>query len=110
MMILMAWRDDRVNTFNDLRWDALSSDARQAAETLIFTQTSWDEDAVNPSMEKEWRELRFEQKRAAILLGYVNNVLGKWDDDDDSSANSPALPFEHIAWAQLPRNAKETGM
>ena len=61
-------------------------------------------------MEKEWRELRFEQKRTAILLGYVKNVLGKWDNDDDSSASSPDLPFEHMALAQLPRNAKEAGM
>ncbi|KAL7444225.1 hypothetical protein ACHAXM_009495 [Skeletonema potamos] len=75
--------NDRIDTFNDLRWDALPSDARQAAEILNFTPTSWDEDAANSLMEKDWEELSDDQKRAAILLGYDQNMWGKWDDDDD---------------------------
>ena len=97
---------DNVDTFNDLRWDALPSDARHAAEILNFTPASWDEDAANPLMDIPWEELTDEQKRAATLLGYVENMWGQWNDGGASFD----LPFDNFSWIELPRNAKEAAV
>jgi hypothetical protein len=100
-------------TFFDVSWDALPSDAKLAAQTLGFTASTWDDHVLenrsdNPLLEKEWDELSDEQQRAAILLGYDENLWEGIEEDDDNSFNGASdLPFEDLAWADLPRNAKE---
>ncbi len=105
--------NDRIETFNELRWESLPSDAKRAAEILNFTQTMWNEDAVNPLLEKEWEELTDEQQRAAIILGYDENAWGdcSWMNcSSDISNSSHELPFDHMSWADLPRDVKEAAV
>lgn len=105
--------NDRIESFSELRWESLPSDAKRAAEILHFTQSSWDEDVPNPLMEEEWEELTDEQKRAAILLGYDENT---WHDgclihgSSNNSSSSSDLPFDHMYWEELPRDAREAAI
>jgi hypothetical protein len=95
-------------TFFDVGWDELPSDATLAAQTLGFTSSTWDDAEANPVMEKEWNELSDEEQRAAILLGFDENLWEAIEEDDDNSFNGASdLPFEDLSWADLPRNAKE---
>jgi hypothetical protein len=104
-------------TFFDVSWGELPSDAKLAAQTLGFTSSTWDDHVLedrtdNLLFEKEWDELSDEQQRAAILLGFDENLWGgiEEDDDDNSFNGASDLPFEDLAWADLPRNAKEAAI
>ena len=49
---------------------------REAASSLGYTQSDWDNDREIPEMDVSWRNLTKEQRRAAETLGYCQST---WD-------------------------------
>ena len=102
--------------FASMSWDELPGDVRRAAETLGYTENSWNEDEDGPLDDKMWNELTSQQQNAAIVLGYDENSWNEDSESDDSdmsdcdlsaSIENGGLPFDHLSWDELPSNAKE---
>lgn len=91
--------------FSVMFWRDLPRDARNAALTLGYNQTNWDEDTRIPLDEKPWEELSRDQQRAAIILGYDSQTWNENVDSDVSDGSSCYFPFDHLLWSELPPNA-----
>ncbi|KAL7517314.1 hypothetical protein ACHAWX_002245 [Stephanocyclus meneghinianus] len=98
--------------FSVMFWNDLPEDARQAAQTLGYSKTAWDEDSRIPLRVKLFAQLTQEQRRAAIILGYDSQTWNEHTESNftlsESSADSCySLPFDHLHWNDLPRHARE---
>ena len=67
--------------YSDLDWDELPKKARAAAQTLGYSQSSWDQNLYDP--DKDWEELSTKERKAAQVLGYTE---AKWDGTPSNSA------------------------
>ena len=94
-------------------WKELTSEEREAAKALGYTENSWNENEDNhddeekeespppavashhedeePIYDMYWDELKDEQRKAALALGYNDAV---WNSDQD-------FPLEQLYWYQL---------
>jgi hypothetical protein len=98
--------------FSVMFWNDLPDDARQAAETLGYSRTAWDEDSRIPLGEKYFSQLTQDQRRAAIILGYDSQTWNEHTESNLTSSKSSVgscdvLPFDHLRWDDLPKNARE---
>mmetsp|Transcript_29501 Transcript_29501/g.84463 ORF Transcript_29501/g.84463 Transcript_29501/m.84463 type:complete len:86 (-) Transcript_29501:360-617(-) len=65
----------------DKDWDALKEDELEAAESLGYTQHTWDNDIRTPIDSVSWEQLTDAQRFALTKLGYSAN---SWDSDSES--------------------------
>jgi hypothetical protein len=56
--------------FDHLRWDALPTNAREAAEVIGYTKEVWDGNEAGPLDYEPWNKLIAEEQEAATVLGY----------------------------------------
>ncbi|KAL7536791.1 hypothetical protein ACHAXR_011395 [Thalassiosira sp. AJA248-18] len=93
--------------FMSLNWNDLPGDARLAAETLGYTQPTWDDDADGPLDDKNWDDLTPEQHRAAIVLGYDKDSWNEDCDSDssDSYSSTSTIDLESISLRREPRHS-----
>ena len=62
--------------FDDLDWDDLPKHIQEAATTLGYTKSIWDNDGDSPLDDMDWEDLSTAQKQAAEVLNYNQE---KWD-------------------------------
>ena len=67
-------------TYDDLDWEELPDNAKEAATLLGYTPDMWDDDDEPDVCDEYWKDLTPEQQAAAAVLGYDEE---SWNDDDD---------------------------
>lgn len=105
--------DMSLSCFSAMFWSDLPNDAREAAETLGYSKTLWDEDSAIPLGAKWFSQLTSEQRRAAVVLGYDSQSWNEYTESyltpsvaSEENA-SFVLPFDHLRWDALPMHARE---
>ena len=68
--------DTRVGEYDDLNWNQLALEIKEAAQVLGYTQKTWDSGAETSITNKSWNELTEEQQNAAWKFGYSQS---SWD-------------------------------
>ena len=68
-----------------LYWDQLSAEAKEAAQSLGYTQNIWDTGGIPAEIDLWWDCLSPEQMEAAVVLGYDQ---GKWDGVETASTTT----------------------
>ena len=95
------------------------------AKVLGHTHTGWNEDDDGPLDDRMWSDLSTAQQRADNILVYNTDKWNESDDIDDSDSSSESdsanvtndytnadggLPFDHMSWDELPRDAREAAV
>lgn len=80
----------------DCWFEELPPRAMKAAETLGYTQETWDDDCSVEYDHKEFNDCSKEEKKSAMILGYdVWKKLDLWWEDLDESEMFCRATFYH---------------
>ena len=88
--------DVSLSCFHVMFWNDLPDDARQAAITLGYSKTTWEDDSRIPLGIKWFSQLTQEQRRAAIILGYDSHSWNEYAECYLTSCNSVSSNASHI--------------
>ena len=80
-----------------LYWDQLSAEAKEAAQSLGYTQNIWDTGGIPAEIDLWWDCLSPEQMEAAVVLGYDQ---GKWDGIETATATTVTDTVEESSMAE----------
>jgi hypothetical protein len=85
-------------SYNNIDWKDLPKEVKNAAHTLGYNESIWNNDGDSPLDAVGWNELTKDQQKAAKLIGYNQRL---WDEGSDAFPS-----YDHLDWADLPIEVK----